>query len=100
KRGADGVQYFPAIQNLIGRRQSGEVSVGEKLSRPALSHNSRTKQIAPSGHCCPDDPRIFFWKQWRDPAELAFTLIEIERQLALALGALEGFITLRLPVLL
>src|SRR5262249_2259199 len=98
--GADRVQYFTAIQNLIGRRQSSDVRVGEKLSRPALSHNSRTKLIAPSGRCCHDDLRIFFLKQLRDPAKLAFALIEISADLAPALGTLEGFTPLRLPALL
>src|SRR5262249_58236375 len=91
---------LPRIKIVVGGRQPGDVRVGENFPRPPLSHNSRTKLIAPSGHCCHDDLRVFFLKQLRDPAKLAFTLIEIERELALALGALEGFIPLRLPVLL
>src|SRR5262249_55189022 len=98
--GADWVQYFTAIQNLVGRRQSGDVSVGEKLSRPALSHNSRTKLIAPSSHRCHDDLRIFFLKQLRHPAKLAFALIALEAQLAVAIGRLGGFFPFSLPVLL
>src|SRR5262249_16559064 len=95
---ADRIQYFTAIQNLIGRRQSGDVSIDEKLSRPPLSHNSRSKLIAPSGHCGHDDLRIFFLKQWRTPAKLAFALIEIEQELTLALGALNCSLPIRLPI--
>src|SRR5207237_4541732 len=75
QRGANRVQYFTAIQNLIGRRQSGDVSIDEKFSRPALSHNFRTKLIAPSDHRCHADLWVFFLKQLRDRAELTLALV-------------------------
>ena len=100
QRGAHRVQYLSAIQNLIRRRQSRDVNIDEKFSRPPFGHNSRTELIAPSGDRCDADFRVFFLKQLHDPAKLAFSLIEIERELALALGALNGFLPFRLPVLL